>query len=337
MIEINGEKGGGQMLRTALTMATVTGKNFCMENIRGNRRDPGLKAQHMECVKACKRLCDAKVEGLEKGSSSLVFKPGKYRNESFTSNIGTAGSVNLLLDSVLPVTSQFNESFRIDVKGGTDVKWSPTSMYFEHVKIPLLESLGLKAGYGVKTTGFYPEGGGEVRLETEDYSMQEFSKTARGGLQRFEVYSKASKDLEESSVAERQASELFKKIKKEFISIDVEKEVSYVESDSTGSAVLLKAVYSDTVAGFDALGEKGKRSEEVAEEAFQDFMKFHGSEGVVDRYMADQLMVFAAIIGGEYTAPEITPHITSNAYVLEAFGAEVSMDRQDSKALLRFR
>ena len=334
MIEINGENGGGQMLRTALTLSAVTGENFTIENIRGNRKNPGLKNQHIECVKAAKRLCDAKIEGLEKGSEKIIFKSGKYRNESFTSNIGTAGSTTLLLDTVLPITTQFDENFRIDAKGGTDVKWSPTSLYYKHVKLPLLEKLGLHSDLEIKKTGFYPKGGGELRLETEDYAMEEFELLERGKLERFEVYSKASTDLEESSVGKRQADEAVKKLRKKFISTEVEKNFEYVESASTGSALLIKAVYQNSVAGFDALGEKGKRSEKVAEEAFQDFVNFHESEAAVDEYMADQLMVFAAIVGGEYTVPEITSHIRSNSYVVEKFGFDVVLDRMEEKAFI---
>ncbi len=323
------------MLRTALTLSAVTGQNFRMENIRGNRKNPGLKNQHMECVKAAKRLCDAKVEGLEKGSEKIVFKSGKYRNESFTVNIGTAGSTTLLLDTVLPITTQFNESFRIDAKGGTDVKWSPSSLYYRHVKLPLLEKLGLEAELEVKNTGFYPKGGGNLRLETEDYAMEKFELLERGELERFEIYSTASEDLKENNVAEPQADEVAKKLKKKFVSTDIEKNFEYVGSTSTGSALLIKAVYENSVAGFDALGERGKRSEKVAEQAFQDFMGFHESEAAVDEYMADQLMVFAAIIGGEYTAPEVNSHVRSNAHVVEKFGFDVKLDRAEDTAFIR--
>ena len=334
MIEIKGEKGGGQMLRTALTLATVTGENFTIENIRGNRKDPGLKDQHLECVKAAKKLCDAKIEGLEKGSERLVFKTGKDRNESFTSDIGTAGSTTLLLDTVLPVTTQFNESFRLNAKGGTDVRWSPTSLYYRHVKLPLIENLGLRTNLNVEKTGFYPKGGGKLLLETENSSMESFSILERGKLQRFEVYSKASKDLEEKDVAKRQASEAVEKLEN-FASKDVEKKVEYVESASTGSVLLIKAFYENSVAGFDALGERGKSSEEVALEAFKDFRDFHESGAAVDEYMADQLMVFSAIVGGEYTVPEVTSHVKSNAYVIEKFGFSVDLEKLDSRALIR--
>lgn len=332
MIEIDGGKGGGQMLRTALTLSVVAGKNFRISNIRGNRNNPGLKKQHLEAVKSAKRISDAYTEGVELGSKKIVFKPGKYRNESFTANIGTAGSATLLLDTILPVTTQFDEEFRINVKGGTDVKWSPTSLYYKHVKLPFLKEMGLKAELDVGKTGFYPKGGGELKLTTQSSSMESFKLYERGELQKLKVYSKASRDLKSQKVAERQAKEAEKLLKKEFISKEVSKETSYVESASTGSVLLIKAVYEDSVAGFDALGEKGKRSEEVADDAFQDFIEFHRSEAVVDKYMADQLMVFSAIVGGEYYASEITPHIKSNLNVIKSFDIDMIVEREDSKA-----
>jgi len=337
MIEINGDKGGGQMLRTALTLSVVTGKNFRIHNIRGNRNNPGLKKQHLEAVKSAKKVSDAYTEGVELGSKEIVFKPGKYRNESFTANIGTAGSTTLLLDTILPVTTQFDEEFRINVKGGTDVKWSPTSLYYKHVKLPLLKELGLKAELDVEKTGFYPKGGGELKLTTRSSSMKSLKLLKRGELQKLEVYSKASRDLMSQKVAERQADEAEKLLKNEFMSKEVQKSFEYVESASTGSVLLIKAAYKNSLAGFDVVGEKGKRSEEVAEEAFQDFMGFHGSDAVVDEYMADQLMVFSAIIGGEYCVSEITPHIKSNLNVIHCFNIEMEFGRGDSKAVISNR
>lgn len=334
MIEIDGGKGGGQMLRTALSLSVVTGKNFKIKDIRGNRKNPGLKNQHLEAVKSAKRLSDAHTQGVELGSDEIVFKPGKYRNESFTANIGTAGSTTLLLDTLLPVTTQFNEEFNIDVKGGTDVKWSPTSLYYKHVKLPFLKELGLEAELELEKTGFYPEGGGELSLTTLDSSMESFKLLKRGRLQRFEVYSKASRDLKNQKVAERQAKKAEKLLKKQFVSKNIAKNLGYVDSASTGSVLLIKAVYENSIAGFDIVGEKGKRSEEVAEEAFQNLMDFHTSDAVVDQYIADQLMVFSAIVGGEYYASKITPHIKSNLRVIQSFGFKIAFEKQESKALI---
>ncbi|MFB6213978.1 MAG: RNA 3'-terminal phosphate cyclase, partial [Candidatus Nanohaloarchaea archaeon] len=266
MIEIDGSKGGGQMLRTSLSLSAITGKPFRMENIRGSRPNPGMKRQHLEAVKAAARLCDAEVEGLQEGSREIVFQPSELSAENFTVNIGTAGSVTLLLDTLLPITTHLDEDLRVDVKGGTDVKWSPTAGYYRHVKLPLLKEYGLDASLEVERTGFYPAGGGEIRLETSPYSMEPVEIRERGGLEGFEIYSKASRDLQESQVAERQASEVARKLKNSHISVPIEKDTRYVETDSTGSSLVLEAVYENSVAGFDSLGEHGKRSEEVARE-----------------------------------------------------------------------
>jgi len=145
MIEIDGSSGGGQMLRTALCLSIIKGESFHIENIRGKRPDPGLKRQHLEAVRAAGKISDADIQGDEIGSETLEFRPKEIQSNSFSSNIGTAGSITLLYDTILPVTSQFNQSFRLTAKGGTDVKWSPLISYFKQVKLPLVQRFGVKA------------------------------------------------------------------------------------------------------------------------------------------------------------------------------------------------
>lgn len=326
MIEIDGSRGGGQMLRSALSLSAITQEAFRIENIRGSRPNPGLKNQHMEAVKAIARVCDAKVEGLEDGSEKLEFRPRDLKPENFSVNIGTAGSVTLLLDTLLPVSSQFDTSFRVDVKGGTDVKWSPTVEYFRNVKLPMLRGFGVSAELELKRTGFYPAGGGEVRLETEPHSLESSEILERGEIKGFEVFSSASQELEQQSVAERQADEAARKLKNSHISVPVEKQVGYVDTDSPGSSLLVKAVYDNSVAGFSSLGEKGKRSEKVANEAVKEFKSFHSSDAAVDRYLADQLIIFLAVAGGGVAVPELTDHVQTSIGVVEKFGFNVDIE-----------
>lgn len=313
------------MLRTALTLSVVRGEEFRMENIRGRRSNPGLKNQHLECVKTAGRISNAEVEGDEIGSEVLVFRPQELNSDPFTANIGTAGSITLLYDTVLPITSQFDSSFRLTVKGGTDVRWSPTFSYLKHVKFSLMQKFGFSGELELEKTGYYPAGGGEANLRTENHSLERFQITERGELERFEIYSKASSELEDQNVADRQGDEAEWMLKNSHISVPVEKNVRYKETDSAGSSLLVKAVYRNSVAGFDALGERGKRSEEVAKEAVQEFKKFHSSEAAVDEYMADQLLVFMALVGGEISIREITSHVETNLEVLEKFGVETSI------------
>lgn len=334
MIEINGAKGGGQILRSSVTLSAITGKSFRIENIRGSRPNPGLKHQHIEAVKAAARLSGAEIEGLEQRSQELEFRPQELQPDNFTVNIGTAGSITLLLDTVLPLTTHFNHNFRVDVKGGTDVKWSPAIEYYRQVKLPLLREFDLIGELNVRKTGFYPTGGGHARLETEPFSMQPLEIMDRGELQRFEIFSKASGQLKDQEVADRQADEVARKLKKSHVSVPVEKNVEYVDTDSPGSSIVLKAVYENSAAGFDALGEKGKRSEEVAREVVESFKSFHSSDAAVDTYMADQLVIFLALAGGKVKIPEVTSHVQTSLEVMRKFGREVEVERDEELAVL---
>lgn len=334
MIEIDGSSGGGQMLRTALSLSVIKGKSFRIENIRGKRPNPGLKRQHLEAVKAAKKISDAEVEGDDIGSEKLEFRPRKLRDDPFSSNIGTAGSITLLYDSVLPVTSQFNNSFRLTAKGGTDVKWSPPLSYFKEVKLPLIRGFGVKAEAELKKSGYYPKGGGEAKLVTEEHSLKNIELTERGKLQGFEIYSKASKELEDQDVADRQADEAKRILKNSHMSAEVGKNVNYEKTASPGSSILIKAFYENSIAGFSSLGEKGKRSESVAKDAVQDFKRFHSSDAAVDEYMADQLLVFLAIIGGEIRIPEVTSHVRTNIGVVEKFGGSCEVNQESGSALI---
>jgi len=326
MIEIDGSSGGGQMLRTALCLSIIKGESFHIENIRGKRPDPGLKRQHLEAVRAAGKISDADIQGDEIGSETLEFRPKEIQSNSFSSNIGTAGSITLLYDTILPVTSQFNQSFRLTAKGGTDVKWSPLISYFKQVKLPLVQRFGVKANLELEKTGYYPKGGGKTILTTKEHSLEPIEITDRGKLKRFEIYSKASKQLESQKVADRQADEAKRILKNSHISVPVEKNVDYEKTDSIGSSIVIKAVYQNSIAGFSSLGEKGKKSEKVAKEAIKMFKNFHASEAAIDRYMADQLLVFIAICGGAVKIPEITPHVQTNVEVIRRFGFDIDME-----------
>jgi len=232
MIEIDGSKGGGQILRTALSLSAIQNKAFRMENIRGSRSNPGLGHQHLECVKAVAKLCGAGVEGAELGSQELVFEPNGLENKSLRSDIGTAGSVMLLVDTILPITTQFDSSFSFTALGGTDVKWSPVFDYCKYVKLPMLRKFGFKGDLELGKTGYYPSGNGKVTLNTEEYSIDPIVIKDRGSLQKFEIYSKASLELRREEVANRQANELERLLNKSDFSIEIDKNISYERTDS---------------------------------------------------------------------------------------------------------
>lgn len=324
MNEIDGAAGGGQVVRTAVALSALTGEPVRVENVRGDRDTPGLRPQHVAAVRAAAALSDADVDGAEEGSETLTFDPGPARATDVAVDVGTAGSVALVLDAVLPLATALDGTATVTVAGGTDVEWAPPVAYHRQVKLPLLAGAGLDAELAVEDRGFYPVGGGEVTLTLSPSSLSPLAFDERGPLRRLEVYSTADESLSGADVAERQAAAAVRQadagVALELDDVPVGTVAAYDDADSPGSSVTVVAVYEHTRAGFTALGEKGKPSEDVAAEAVADFQRFHDGTGAVDRHMADQLTVFQAVAGGRVLAPELTAHVETNLAVVETFG-----------------
>lgn len=174
MIEIDGSygEGGGQILRTAVGLSVLTLQPVTIYNIRGNRSNPGIMPQHLTAVQCLKTLSNATTNGLEIGSSKLVFDPDILQPGSYTFDIGTAGSITLVLQAALIGAMETKEPITLRLKGGTDVKWSPTWDYFEHVFLPLIENMGVNVRAELLQRGFYPKGGGEARIHVFPQSNQ---------------------------------------------------------------------------------------------------------------------------------------------------------------------
>lgn len=320
MHEIDGSAGGGQIIRTAVSLSALTGEAIRIEDVRGERPNEGLRAQHLAAVEAAAALCDATVEGDEHGSETLEFDPGEVTADDVTVEVGTAGSVALVCDTVLPLATAIDEPASVTVTGGTDVEWSPPVDYLRHVKLPLLAAAGVDGAFSVERRGFYPVGGGQVTLKIGPSDISPLSLSERGDLRRVEIYSVAEAELEAPDVAGRQAAAAADGLPD---GVPTPTAASYVESDCVGSSLVLAAVYEQSRAGFTALGEAGKPSEEVAAEAVADFQRFHDGTAAVDAHLADQLMVYLAVAGGEILAPERTAHVETNRGVIETFGFEL--------------
>ena len=252
MLELDGSEGGGQLLRTALSLATITDTTFEMDDIRGSRPKPGLRPQHLTAVNLVAELSGASVEGAELDSEVLAFEPGDDWTTDLAVDVGTAGSLTLLFDTVLPIGATVDEAVTVAATGGTDVKWSPTVGYFQHVKLPLLQRFGLDATVDVERRGFYPKGGGNATLQTGLSSLQPVELTDRGALATVEIRSIASESLAEQEVAERQADRAAELLADADLPTSVE-QVETVPSDCPGSSLLLRGVYDRTLVGVDEL------------------------------------------------------------------------------------
>lgn len=328
MITIDGAGGGGQLLRTALSLSAVTGRAFEMERIRVDRPEPGLKPQHLAAIDVVGDCCDAERSAVDPGSTTLAFRPGDPRGGSYDAAMGTAGSLTLLFDALLPVAVRLDEPIELRATGGTDVKWAPPIDYYRSVKLPLLARYGLDADADRERTGYYPAGGGEATLRAGPSTGRPLSLDARGELERVDVYSKASERLEAALVADRQAEQARERLEGAGIPVEVRRR-EHAPTDSPGSSLLLRGVYDRTLLGVDEFGERGRPAEAVGDRAVDRFLALHAGDATVDEHTADQLAVFLALWGGSVRIPRVTAHIESNLDVLRAFGSDVRLDGDD--------
>jgi RNA 3'-terminal phosphate cyclase (ATP) len=325
MLDVDGERGGGQIVRSALSLSMLTGTPVHVTNVRGSRPNPGLRPQHLAAVRAAATCCDADVEGAEEGSEEVTFEPGDVAGGDHEVDVGTAGSVTLLFDTLLALSPVLDEPLSVTVTGGTDVKWSPTMAHYQKVKLPLVARFGFPAEVALHRTGFYPAGGGRATLRVEPATTTPASLTERGPLEEVTVYSKAAESLEDAEVADRQADAAVDALDERGLPVG-EVAAEYVETSSPGSALLLRAEYCHTVAGFDALGERGVTSEAVAERAVDAFDEFRDGPGVVDHHTADQLMLPLAVGGGRVAIPAVTDHVATNREVIRRFGGDLRVE-----------
>lgn len=335
MIELDGSEGGGSLVRTALTLSVLSGEPVQIENIRGGRSNPGLRPQHLAAVRVLAEVCDADVTGAALDARSISFSPGNLEGGLLEVDIGTAGSTTLLFDAVLPLAVGLEAPLTVAATGGTDVKWSPSAAYFEHAKLPLLERFGLNASVTFERTGFYPAGGGQGRLRLEPSSLRPLRLTERGSFRGARIDSKASRSLESRSVAARQADAAAAVLADRGLETRT-RSVRSVDTHSTGSAIGVRLAYDHTVAGFDALGERGTSAEDVGRAAAREAVAFHESDAAVDEHMADQLLVFLALAGGMIAIPRRTEHVETGRALLEAFGVSVAFEsRADGPIVAR--
>jgi RNA 3'-terminal phosphate cyclase (ATP) len=332
VIEVDGGDGGGQLVRSALALSVVSGKAVCIESIRGERPTPGLKPQHLAAVRVLARIADAELGGGEPGSETLTFDPGTPAAGEYEVDVGTAGSLTLVFDAVLPVATGLDGPLQLTVTGGTDVKWSPTSAYYRRAKLPLLRRRGLEASVEVDRWGFYPAGGGRARLRVAPSSVSP-SVTGRGSFETARVVSTAARALEDAEVATRQADAAVEGL--EGAGIDVsERTVRTVDSACPGSAVAVVLEYEDGIAGFDAVGERGKPAESVADEAVGAALDHYEGTAPVDEHLADQLLPFVALEGGRVRIPRVTEHVATSLDLFETFGYDLSVTERDGTVLV---
>lgn len=318
MIEIAGDhlEGGGQIVRTAIGLSAVTGKPCRIHNIRRGRKKPGLAAQHMKGIEAAARLCHGQVEGLRIGSQEVVFQPDQIAGGQLEIDIGTAGSIALILQTLVLPSVRAEEEVELEITGGTHVRWAPSLDYFQEIFCALLLRMGAEVRTEIARVGFYPKGGGNVRVKIlPAHRLKPLNLTERGDLRTILAESVASRDLEKAKVAERQVEGVEK-----IIDLD-DATARYVDTYSIGSSIHLTAQFSNCRLGASALGERGKPAERVGREAARLLSDQIRSGACLDRWMADQILPYLALADGnsEVTVSKVTNHCLTNIWVIEKF------------------
>ncbi len=312
MIVIDGSygEGGGQILRTAVSLSAVIGEEVTVTNIRKARPQPGLKMQHLSSIEAAALLCDAGVEGLFPGSTEITFSPLEIKGLSTEIDIGTAGSIPLLIQSIMPAAAYSSGAVRLRIKGGTDVIWSPTIDYLENVTFKALSRMGYISQLKTISRGYYPRGGGLIELTIEPSRLRghDFVREDR------EVSGISHSSRLPEHVAQREAASAKEILDEKGYGCDIRTEVS--QYASTGSGITLWSGFKGAV----SIGKKGLPAEKVGARAAEEMITCLESEAAVDQHLADQLIPYMGLAGsGSFTTVALSDHTTTNIWVTEQF------------------
>ncbi len=317
MIEIDGSygEGGGALLRISAALSALTSKPIHVTNIRAKRPKPGLMHQHLNALKSVIQLTRASHTGLEIGSTEISLKPGEPLGGEYQLDIGTAGSITLVLQSFMIPAAFADSTVKIMLRGGTDVRWSPPVDYLCNVTLPILESIGYHSEIQLIRRGHYPRGGGLLKVEItpikrlKPFIFKEFD---------FDIIKGVSHAVKlPEHVAVRQANSAEKLLRKEGYEADIEIQHSNQEL-GPGSGIVLWTEGNSRVGG-SSVGEPGKRAELVGGEAAEELLYHISRNAALDKHMGDQIIPYMAVAGdSQIKTAELTKHTLTNMYAAES-------------------
>jgi len=332
LITIDGShgEGGGQIVRTSLSLAAVLGVPVHIDRVRANRRRPGLQAQHLSAVHLIAQVCDAEVTGAELGSTTLHFAPhSRPMTGDYTLDVaemrqgGSAGAVTLVLQTVLVPLAFADGPSRITLAGGTHVAWSPPAHYLAHVYLPTLARWGYRAAVHLDRWGWYPIGQGLLRatIQPREPVLTTLDALAPGQVRR--VWGLSAASNLPRHVVERQRSRALELLRKAGRRAEIEEvpDAPALNPQCKGSFLFLVAECEHGVAGFSTLGARGKPAERVAQEAVRDLRAWLSSGATLDPHLADQVILPLALSGqpAAFTTSAVTQHLLTNAWAVEQF------------------
>ena len=335
MIEIPGDllEGGGQIVRTTLALSALTGQPVTISKIRENRPNPGLQPQHFTAVKALATICNAEIGDLMVGSRQLTFTPRGHASGHYSFDVGTAGSIPLILQALMPAAAFAPKPLEFDLTGGTDVRWSPSIDYLRLVQLPLLNQMGYDATIQIRRRGHYPRGGGQVSAAvTPQRTLRAVRLLETGSYIGIEGISHCVRLP--SHVAHRQANAAREVLNAgDFTKVNIATETYPQNQDphlAPGSGITLLVKFANgAIIGSDSLGERGKPAETVGREAASKLLNELASGAPVDKHMGDMIIPYLAVANGksEVQVSEITTHTLTNIKVAEVLtGAKFSVE-----------
>ena len=308
-------EGGGQILRTSVTLATIMKKAVEIVNIRAKRSNPGLRPQHVNAIKAMASLCNAYVENVYVGSNMIKFIPKDMQSNSIKIDVGTAGSVTMILQTIIPAASLSGRRVEVVLRGGTDVRWSTTLDYLRFVVRPAFSMLGIDFNIDVQRRGYYPVGGGIIKATIEPCTKLNTLDMIKAPKVEPTMVSVCSSLP--AHVAQRQIASTLAKLQKVNVACK-SYSASVEQSSSPGSSILVYSVSNfGPFIGGDAIGQRGKRAEDVGIEAAEKFLTAYNSNAPIDEYLADMLVLPLCLAEGKsrFIVNKASQHLNTNLYV----------------------
>ena len=308
-MEIDGSfgEGGGQIVRTAITLSCIMKQPIIIENIRKNRKNPGLKPQHLTALKILKKICNGDFDQLKIGATSLKFIPNEVQSLNLKENVGTAGSISLIIQVLIPVIAICKKKIKLTIIGGTDVLWSPTIDYTQMVLREAYARMGINCSINVIKRGYYPKGGGIIELEvlpSEKINPIVLNTRKTKNVKLICTFSKLATELINNQInyIER------KLIENNFT---VENQVKEESALDSGSSLLISSIDNNSVIGIDSLFNKKTKKFDL------DLDKFIQNKYGVDEQLADMLVLPASLATGMtiFQVDNISKHLETNLFV----------------------
>lgn len=316
LILIDGAHGGGQVLRTALSLSIITGRPFRMTEIRGKRSRPGLLRQHLTAVRAAAEICGARIHGVELNSTAIEFRPASVRAGDYSFAIGTAGSTMLVLQTLLPALLQADGPSTVRISGGTHNPAAPPFNFIQKAWLPLIQRMGARVELALLRHGFVPGGGGLVEATVRPSALKPL--TLDGEMEPITIVSAgALVSALPASIGNRELDRLAASLGLERRHLSV---TDLGDQAGPGNVVSITAMKAGITEVFSSIGQERMRAEQVADEAIDEFTAWAQSNSAVGNHLADQLMLPMAIAGaGKLTTVRLSNHIRTNAAVIQQF------------------